>query len=162
MRRLALPLAVVGLGLIVSVAPLDAKEYEYSISFCSSGTVTVVSSTNELTVLGFDVKGITWSTHPTNKAFDKSTYHCVGITRTGRADMAYQGYCKYMEPDGDFVVGEGQATGPEGRWRFLEGTGKYKGIQGGGPNQALVSGKAIVPGTVQRCSSATGKYTLPD
>ena len=67
-----------------------------------------------------------------------------------------------MEPDGDFVAGEATATGPEGHWQFLEGTGKYKGIKGGGPDQPFVSGKAIVPGTSQGCRSATGKYTLPD
>jgi hypothetical protein len=150
------------LTLVLSVTPVNAKDYEYAISFCASGTTTVLSTTEEMTVLSYDVKGITWSTHPTNKAFDKSTYHCVGIVRTGRAGLATHGYCKYMEPDGDFVVGEAMASGPEGQWQFLEGTGKYKGIKGGGPNQPFVSGKPIVPGTSQNCRSATGKYTLPN
>jgi hypothetical protein len=115
-----------------------------------------------MTILALDAKGITWSTHPTNKAFDKSTYHCTCILRTGRAGLASHCYCKYMEPDGDFVTGESTATGPEGRWEFLEGTGKYKGIKGGGPNQPFVSGKPIVAGTSQACRSSAGKYTLPD
>jgi hypothetical protein len=149
-------------ALVFLVTSVHAKEYDYAISYCGSGTTTLVSQTDEITIFSYDMKGITWSTHPTDKAFDKSTYHCVGIVRTGRGGLANHGYCKYMEPDGDFVTGEYTATGPEGRWQFLEGTGKYNDIKGGGPNQPFVSGKAIVPGTSQGCRRATGKYTLPD
>lgn len=148
--------------MVFFVTSVHAKEYDYAISYCGSGTTTLVSQTDEITILSYDVRGITWSTHPTRKAFDKSTYHCVGIVRMGPGGLANHGYCKYVEPDGDFVTGEYTATGPEGRWQFLQGTGKYNGIMGGGPNQLSVSGTAIVPGSTQGCYTATGKYTLPD
>jgi hypothetical protein len=150
------------LAVVLLLAPANAKDYEYAITFCASGTTTGVSATEDLTVSGYDVKGIAWSTHPTNKAFDKSTYHCVGIVRTGQGGQANHAYCKYLEPDGDFVVGESVASGPEGRWRFLEGTGKYKGIRGSGPTQPFITGNPIASGTSQGCRSAKGKYSLPD
>jgi hypothetical protein len=43
MGRLTLPLAAACLALVLSAARLDAKEYEYAISFCSSGTTTLLS-----------------------------------------------------------------------------------------------------------------------
>ena len=149
-------------ALVFFVTFVHAKESTTRSSTAPAERRRWSPESDEMTILSYDVKGITWSTHPTNKAFDKSTYHCVGIVRAGPGGLANNGYCKYMEPDGDFVTGEYTATGPQGRWQFLQGTGKYTGIKGGGPNQPSVSGKAIVPGTSQGCYTATGKYTLPD
>src|SRR5262245_11672501 len=98
--------AVLGMALIVFVAVADAGEYEYALMNCASGTTTLLSQTADMTILSSDVKGIAWSTHPTNKAFDRMTYHCVGILRTGRAGSASHSYCKYMDPDGDITTGE--------------------------------------------------------
>ena len=45
-------------------------------------------------------------------------------------------YTKFMDPDGDFVITEtitsGAAGETEGNFKFLQGTGKWKGIKGGG------------------------------
>jgi hypothetical protein len=53
------------------------------------------------------------------------------------------GYCKFMVPDGDFVVGEQvlDSTGG-GKWKFLQGTGKWKGITGGGERCCLPSNRS--------------------
>ena len=63
-----------------------------------------------------------------------------------------------MTPDGDFVIGE-QAF-DSGKCKFLQGTGKWKGITGGGEFVPLTSGKPIVAGTAQGCFKATGTYEL--
>jgi hypothetical protein len=67
-----------------------------------------------------------------------------------------------MVPDGDFVVGEqvlDSAGG--GKWKFLQVTGKWKGITGSGEFVLLTSGKPIVAGTAQGCVRASGTYELP-
>ena len=73
------------------------------------------------------------------------------------------GYCKYLEPDGDFVVGEykSDASGTKTDWKFLHGTGKWKGIQGTGQGTRITRAKSIKPGTSQGCNRETGTYILP-
>jgi hypothetical protein len=132
----------------------------YDITNCGASTVTVISASEGLTVLNIDAKGIARS-NPEKKAFDNATYHCGVALRIMGAEWGGAGYCKFMDPDGDFIVGEQIPGGPTGgSWKFLLGTGKWKGITGGGRYMPLTSGKPIVSGTGQACSRATGTYEL--
>jgi len=69
-------------------------------------------------------------------------------------------YRKYMDPDGDTFVIELSGVDQEGTMKFLEGTGKWKGLTGGGKAYATLRGKPITPGTTQYCGRATGTYEL--
>ena len=73
------------------------------------------------------------------------------------------GYHKFMDPDGDFVILETtRAPGEmEGNIKFLQGTGKWKGIKGSGTVRGIKLGRPITPGTNQGCSRWTGTYELP-
>jgi hypothetical protein len=73
------------------------------------------------------------------------------------------GYSKFMDLDGDFVLLEGTiAPGEtEGNFKFLQGTGKWKGIKGSGKGKVITRGKPITPGTAQVCSRWTGTFELP-
>ena len=72
-------------------------------------------------------------------------------------------YSKLMDPDGDFIIMEGtMAPGEtEGNFKFLLGTGKWKGIKGGGKVRAITLDKPIKPGTNQECGRWTGTFELP-
>lgn len=52
-----------------------AQADEYDITHCASATNTILYSSNELTILSLDAKGIVFSNHP-NKNFDNATYQC--------------------------------------------------------------------------------------
>jgi len=67
-----------------------------------------------------------------------------------------------MDPDGDFVILETTRTPgeTEGNVKFLQGTGKWKGIKGSGKVRAITSGKPIMPGTLQGCGRWTGTFEL--
>ncbi len=70
--------------------------------------------------------------------------------------MTVLSYSKFMDPDGDFVISEttmapGQS---EGNFKFLQGTGKWKGIKGS-------DGKPITPGTNQVGNRLRGTFELP-
>ena len=158
-----------GVGSLPAVA--NAAE-SCDLTNCGVSAVTTISASPELTVLSIDTKGIGRS-NSANKAFDNSTYQCVSVvsitgapSTTGAgltgAQRSGTGYCKFMDPDGDFVVGETMldSTGG-GTWKFLQGTGKWKGITGGGKFVPLTSGKPIVAGTSQGCANATGTYEVP-
>lgn len=96
-----------------------------------------------------------------NKVFDNCTYHCAGIVWIAKGVPAYYVFCKYADPEGNVVVGESTVEGDKTDWKFIHGTGKWKGITGGGTHQAITKGKPVAPGTSQGCRRATGTYSLP-
>jgi hypothetical protein len=147
-------------GLLIACSALtsaaNAAE-SYDLTNCNASTVTTLSASDELTVLGIESKGIARS-NTANKAFENSTYQCVNLVKVTGAQREGTGYCKFMDPDGDFVVGVQTFNASGGTWKFLQGTGKWKGITGGGEFVVLTSGKPIVAGTSQGCARANGTY----
>jgi len=137
-----------------------AQAEEYDITNCGSAIMTTLYTSNELTILTMDNKGIVFSNSP-DKTFENFTYQCVGVLRVAEGKPIATGYCKYLSPEGDIIVGEFYNVGPDGNWKFSHGTGKWKGITGGGKSKPIASGNPIVPGTTQSCMRATGTYELP-
>ncbi len=136
-------------------------EETYDITNCWSGTVTMVSAHKELSVYSAELRGISRSNQE-GGAFDNNSFHCVGIGQIIPSTSIRRGYCKYMDTDGDFVVGQYERDDKGGKWEFLHGTGKWKGIKGSGTNRDVAKGKPITPGTFQACGRATGTFTLPE
>jgi len=46
-------------------------------------------------------------------------------------------------------------------WEYIYGTGKWKGVKGGGTVKAITRGKPIAEGTFQMCIEVSGTYELP-
>ena len=69
-------------------------------------------------------------------------------------------FSRFLDADGDTVVGETTIAPTEMTWRFLEGSGKWKGITGSGKALPLTNAKPILPGTSQGCLRATGTYEI--
>jgi hypothetical protein len=150
--------AVVPIFLLISIAQ---AEEPYDLTMCSSGQVSMLLATKELVLYNFQGDGMTMSNHE-NKKFHGMSYRCIGTNRIENGVQQQVVYCKYMDADGDLVVGGGTRTGKEGTWKFLQGTGKWQGITGGGPIGAPVaSGKPISEGTFQVCQRAKGTFSLP-
>jgi hypothetical protein len=152
---------VFALGLI-SFHPVARAEQPIDITYCLSMTTTMVSETQELSIHSFDFKGIARS-NLENKAFDNLTFHGIGVGRDLADKRIHRyGYIKFMDPDGDIFVTENLRTldGPDATWNFLQGTGKWKGIKGGGKLQPATRGRPILKDTVQGCMRMTGKYEL--
>jgi hypothetical protein len=146
---------------LVVFTPVAKAEQPFDITDCGSGTITMVSASKELTVFSFDLKGISRSNHE-NKVFDNTTFHCVGVIRVMAGKRTETGYFKIMDSDGDFIVGEVTCIETEkSTWKFLQGTGKWKGITGGGKGWVIMRGKPITSGTFQACFRHTGTIKLP-
>jgi hypothetical protein len=158
-RKWLITLGAIAVGLFLLAAVVHAEE-PYDLTSCGSGTNTLLYSSKELTILSTDSMGIAFSNHE-NKIFDNSTYHCAGTVRIAEGKLSVHIYCKYVNPDGEIVVGESTIEGTEAQWKFLLGTGKWKGITGGGTHTAVTRGKPVVAGTSQGCRRATGTYSLP-
>jgi hypothetical protein len=158
-RRNWLGMTVVVLGLAVFIPEAQAQQPMDMIS-CGDGTVTTIVSSQELTIMGVEGRGINLD-NLASKTFDNMTYHHVGVFRVERGKkMTGTIYSKYMDPSGDYCVVEVFHVGMERDWKFILGTGKWKGITGGGKSIPFSKGKPISPGTMQNCTKITGTYEL--
>jgi len=147
------------LGVIMFIPSAEAEQ-PFDITCCYSGKLTMVSQSKELRVLGGEAQGISQSNHE-NKAFDNMTLHYMFIMRITDGKEFATAYIKGMDPDGDTFVQEQTRVGLEVTCKFLEGTGKWKGIKGGGTGKIITRGKPITPGTTQGCYRMIGTFELP-
>jgi hypothetical protein len=150
------------LGLVMFI-PVAQAEEPFDITFCGSTRVTeTLSESQDLTITTFEGKGAVRS-NLANKAFDNCSYHLLGTSLNIGGKMTNFGYSKYMDSDGDFVVQENfyPLGATEATWKFLYGTGKWKGIKGSGKTIPIIRPKPIAPGTRQGCLRSTGTFELP-
>lgn len=147
-----------GLALLM-VTPFAQAQQPMDMMSCGNNEVTTIVSSEELTIMGVEGKGINMDNLP-SKIYDNLTYHGVGGLKIEKGKMSGMLYYKYMDPDGDFFVVEVSQVGIEREWKYLQGTGKWKGITGGGKAIPITKGKPISPGTSQGCMKITGTYEL--
>jgi hypothetical protein len=152
-------LFIIGLG---SLNPAWCAEQVYDVTPCVSMDIKPLVQSKEMTIVSFEAKGIMRS-NIENKVFDNFTVHTQGVMLVEGQNTSVYCYMKYLAPDGDFVIfrytqnpGEKEAT-----TTLLAGTGKWKGIQGGGKAVLITQGKPVAPGTIQFCNTHKGKFTLP-
>ena len=151
------------LGLVLLIPLANAEEKPMKLLSCRSGDVSILAASKELTVLSYEIKGIDQGIDG-DTTFENFTHKCVGLQRIGAGQTWSGGHCKYMDPDGDyFIVDWNDLSGDKLLpWKFTHGTGKWKGIKGGGTAQRITSGKPIEKGTMQFCSKINGMYELPE
>jgi hypothetical protein len=141
--------------------PFDITDYFYA-------TATFLSTDPELTIFHSDVRGVIHD-HLESKIFDRMISHCLRSVRISAGKMSSTTYSKFTDSDGDFFITETSAEGislsaQEGTFKFLQGTGKWKGISGGGKGKFIfmTRGKQqITPTTFQGYLKMTGTFELP-
>ena len=142
--------------------PAECAEQGYDVTSCVSLDMSPLVQSQEITIGTYDCKGIMRSNNG-SKVFDNFTIHGQGVARYEGKNITVYGYLKYLDPDGDYVIfrytqnpGEQAAT-----TTLLMGTGKWKGIAGGGKATRITKGKPVAAGTVQFCNNHKGTFTLP-
>lgn len=145
---------------LLTVTSLALAGQPIDMLSCGSGTTIPIVASEELTILGLENKGINID-NLESKIFDNMTYHTVGVLTITNGKIVATMYCKYMEPNGEFLVVEVLQSGMERDWKFLYGTGKWKGVSGGGKAYPFTKGKPVTPGSSQGCAKITGTYELP-
>lgn len=148
------------LSVTLTVIPASAAESSYDFVACTHGTTKMLESGPDLVAFGVESWGIVASS--TTKEWENATTHCVGYLRIAGGKRVGKGVCKWVHPTGDTAVGEWEmpASG-ENAFTWLAGTGKLKGIQGGGSFQSVSKAKPVEAGTGQDCRHDWGKYTVP-
>jgi hypothetical protein len=158
-KTLLMPVGfIMVLGLLILIPTVQAQQPMDMMS-CGDGTTSVIVSTPELTIMSTEGRGINLD-NLASKAFDNMTYHAVGVFKIEGGKLTGTLYAKYMEPSDDFFIVEISQVGMERDWKFLYGTGKWKGVTGGGKAFPFTKGKPISPGTRQGCTKITGTYEL--
>jgi len=99
--------------------------------------------------------------------FHNMSSNCAGVTLWDRGVGKAIGYCIALAPDGDKtlfeVTEEGNKPGPglkKGKYKYIGGTGKFAGIQGGG-EYTYYNVRPAEEGTYQSVNKAKGSYKLP-
>ena len=148
------------IALFAFVPTLWAAETPYDFVACFDYKFTPVETTADITAVGVEMWAIAASS--TTKEWENATQHSVSTNWSMGARVGGKGLTKTLDSAGNSVVGETEVTAAgEGTFVFLSGTGKYKGIQGGGFYKRVGTGKPSVAGTLQVCTREWGKYTLP-
>jgi len=156
-------MAALGIVSCLTLSIPIAQAEPFDITFCGSTTSThTLLESKELTIITFEGKG-TVRSKPENRAFDNSSYHLLGTSLQMGDKVMNFGYSMYMDSDGDFVVQENlrPLDCTDSTWKFLYGTGKWKGIKGSGKTTVVIRAKPIAPGTRQQCLRSTGTFELP-
>jgi hypothetical protein len=126
---------------------------------CGSGNVNVIAAGEGFTVMAMEGKGINLDNYG-GKTFDNMTYRYGALYKIDKGNWSGSELIKYMDPSGDFFAVEVAQVGMERGWKFINGTGKWKGITGGGKSVLFTKGTPILPGTSQGCVKITGTYEL--
>ena len=95
-----------------------------------------------------------------NKVFDNCTFHVMTVIQVMGDKITETGFVKLMDSGGDIVVAQTSRVGTESISKFIYGTGKYKGITGGGKSHRIVFGR-IPPDSAAACSRGIGAFELP-
>ncbi len=140
------------IGAAQAAQPIDC-------TLCSNMTMTPIVQSEDLTVMGYEAKGIVLD-NMESKFWDSDTVHGVGIMKIEKGKLTGSFINKHVNPSGDFYVLEGSMVGNEINWKFIYGTGKFTGITGGGKSIRFTKGRPVAPGTSQSCTKVTGTYEL--
>ncbi len=146
---------------LVMLLPTAQAEEQFESTSCFAGTFNVFHGSKDLTpVMSWQGDGILRS-HSENKFLDNATCHFEGVQRGGGESRKAESYAKCIDPDGDIVIIEWAATGKQAVGKFMEGTGKYKGIVGGYKSEPIAQGKPPMQGTFASCNEIKGTFELP-
>ena len=156
--------ALVGILFLYFSVPVAQAETSFDTTLCLTGPATMLSSSQELVILGVELKGIIMSNHE-NKVFDNLVSHFLGVSRIMAGQVDARGYSKLTDLNGDFIFMETTTFGPSVKptWKvkFLYGTGKWKGVTGGADVSPITKRSPVVEGTYRGCYKITGTFELP-
>jgi hypothetical protein len=162
MATIKKPICTLGiLGIFTFILFIVTAQAEQPIDclLCSNMTMTTIVETGDLNIMSYESKGIVLD-NTQSKFFDNSTVHIVGLMKIDKGKLTNSFVGKYLDPSGDFYVIESSQPGMGFDWKFICGTGKFKGITGTGKSLRITKGRPVSPGTSQACIKVTGTYEL--
>jgi hypothetical protein len=151
------------LATLAFVSTSRAEDIE--ITHCYSGTFNMFNKTDgTTTLLSWTQNGIIMSAHP-RKLLHGAVTHCDGIQKGLGAARSLHGFCRIVDEEGDVILAElpWPHKGLDFDVKFLEGTGKWKGVSGQLHSIRIVSSppnKGAMPDTYQTCRREVGQFEI--
>ena len=115
-----------------------AKTNEISGIILHSGAVKIIELAEGTGVISWENKGL-WKEDSSQGLFHNSLISCAGVFIFLKGVGKSQGYCVVTDSEGDRYLFEVNQDNlklehglQEGKFKIIEGTGKFSGIQGGG------------------------------
>jgi hypothetical protein len=162
-RKLICSLALAFLGSIQVASAADGK---FEGVFHKSGTAKAMPVGDDIVVLAFDEYGYITSDDNAGP-FNNVSCRCVGTAQVMNGSGKAKGQCVVMDPTGDQYAISWEFTeftpGKRivGKAAFIGGTGKFKGITGGGPWESSVNEvRPVADGTYQGWSKLHFTYQM--
>lgn len=136
---------------------------QLDVTHCYSGTATIFHTSKDvMPALSWAQNGIITS-HSSGKMLENAVVHCEGVQRGLGPERTGYGLCKIVDDDGDMIIADIPYSGFIYDVKFIEGTGKWKGIKGALHSERTVrskDGKGAMPGTYQGCRREKGAFDL--
>lgn len=139
--------------------PATAQEAVYDFVACTHSKISLLESGPHFMAYGAESWGTVASS--TTKGWENASTRCLGYARVVAGKPYGKGTCKWVFATGDSAVGEYEYGEAGAKFTWLAGTGKLKGIEGGGTFKQVFSAKPSEVGTAQGCRRDWGKYKLP-
>lgn len=161
MIRIVSIISMVFVCLVMFLPTAQAEDIEYTV--CFSGTFTMFHEVKGAPfALSYAQNGIIMSD---DKRFNNMIVHCEGVQMGFGPKRKGYGLCTAKDLDGDMIIFGGPYRAPgDSDYKWLFGTGKWKGIKGSLEGQRIVRskpGKGAMPGTYQGCNRIKGTFELP-
>lgn len=123
--------------------------------------MTVLAKEEKTIIWSLDQRGVTQS----NGVFNGFTQRCMGVVANFDGKISANGWCRNVDPKtGDWTVNDWTASADKpgaGTFSIRHGTGKWKGITGGGTYESTGQTRPVEEGTYQNCVRVKGTYTVP-
>jgi len=130
---------------------------------CRAGTLSALAQADKLVVWQLDHRGVTRASDPSDP-FEGFTQRCIGTISNIEGKLAASGWCRNVDPKtGDWTLA--RWTGSEkpgfGTWSIEYGSGKWKGLTGGGTYEPVGPTRPVDAGTYQNCVRVKGTMKMP-
>jgi hypothetical protein len=130
---------------------------------CRAGTLTVIAQAEKTIVWSLDHRGVNLGSDAT-QLFHGNTQRCIGVVASVGGKNSGNGWCRNVDPkSGDWTLVDWTAsdTPGSGTFTFRYGTGRWKGLTGGGTYESLGQTRPVDAGTYQNCVRIKGTATIP-
>ena len=154
--------ALVVLAGTTPAVPTIAAEQPVDFTACLSSTLEFISTADGINAFGVENRGITMSNHE-NKIFHNAAYHFVGVGYGATGKPLGFGYAKLTDPNDNLVILELSGLPSDMSFKFLQGTGPWAGITGGGKAARIANTGVRMSGTSGRsegCLRFTGSLDI--
>jgi hypothetical protein len=156
MKRITLTFAVAAIGAACGASSAWAAETPIELKGCVVSEASVIAKVGEVTIGTNVTRG---HVDITGGQSDKMTHDCRVVWSASKAGLEFTNRCVNFDKDGDKTISMATGTPKSFQWKYLSGSGKFRGISGGGTAE-FVTNYPRSGGVSSGCWQGRGTYTL--